>query len=186
MIPAVSLVSAVMGCQLYKGGYSLFLTLYISILWLIFSAPGSSSWSPSLKVFPPLCCFSLATTCLFSLYFCFYFLLFVQLFFLVLRNFLELILWFPPLYFLCSLSLDCLFFRYWILWSGLLSYVFCFFFSFLFSGTFDKILALLSEISWEFSSICLFCLLVLVFYITFYLKYLFLSYPLLFKSRTQK
>ena len=130
MIPAVSLVSAVMGCQLYKGGYSLFLTLYISILWLIFSAPGSSSWSPSLKVFPPLCCFSLATTCLFSLYFCFYFLLFVHLFFLDLRNFLELILWFPPLYFLCSLSLDCLFFRYWILWSGLLSYVFCVFFFF--------------------------------------------------------
>ena len=130
MIPAVSLVSAVMGCQLYKGGYSLFLTLYISILWLIFSAPGSSSWSPSLKVFPPLCCFSLATTCLFSLYFCFYFLLFVHSYFLDLRNFLELILWFPPLYFLCSLSLDCLFFRYWMLWSGLLSYVLFFFFFF--------------------------------------------------------
>ena len=79
-----------------------------------------------------LCSAKLLLSCnhLFVLSVFLYFVLFVHLFFLDLRNFLELILWFPPLYFLCSLSLECLFFRYWIFWSGLLFY-FIFFFSLL-------------------------------------------------------
>lgn len=56
-----------------------------------------------------------------------------------------------------------------------------FFFFFSFSWTFDKIFALLSEISWElFSSAAAFMFTCFGFYITFYLKYLFLSYLLLF------